>query len=646
MSTLAVLTAGLATGVLAAAGWLATGLTGRWLKAGIPLALTATVGHVVAVAVLSTRGWWFVQGWHLVVLPLLGVAVAAATVLAGPALVRAVRDPDADLPPAASAWLCAVGYAVAAGPVLYLVGGYPLTWGPALITVALAAGAATVTAVGLIRAERSGPSGRGGDGGRELARRWFLGAAGLSVVAGASGVGLSFVSRDRPDLGGGPTGEHLPPDGLDVTTLRGPERPRPGGTVRRHVLTARVRTAALPSGHRFETWSFGDDLGGPLITAEEGDLVETTLRNEDVDEGVTLHWHGYDVACGEDGAPGVTQEAVVPGGEFTQRFLADQVGTYWYHTHQTSHVGVRRGLYGCLVVYPRDGDRADLDLVLPVHTFDGVLVVGESDEPVEHPVQPGQSVRLRLANTDDSPHWLSPVGAPFTLVSVDGRDLHEPAPVTDHSLRIPAGSRYDLLLETPRTPVALLVDHSEVGPRLAPEGVTGDPEGMDRTADWPELDPLSQGAPDPDRPLPDGPFDRSFDLVLDRNAALLDGVPSYAQTVNGLAHPRVPEQLVEEGDLVQFTVANRSFETHPWHLHGHTVRVLSRDGRPPSGGPLLLDTFDVRPGEVWRVAFLADNPGLWMNHCHNLPHADEGMMTRLDYGGMMTPFGDGHGGGH
>ena len=53
-----------------------------------------------------------------------------------------------------------------------------------------------------------------------------------------------------------------------------------------------------------------------------------TLRNADIDDGVTPHWHGYDVACGEDGAPGVTQPVVTPGEEFVYHFRADQVGTY------------------------------------------------------------------------------------------------------------------------------------------------------------------------------------------------------------------------------------------------------------------------------------------------------------------------------
>jgi FtsP/CotA-like multicopper oxidase with cupredoxin domain len=91
-------------------------------------------------------------------------------------------------------------------------------------------------------------------------------------------------------------------------------------------------------------------------------------------------------------------------------------------------------------------------------------------------------------------------------------------------------------------------------------------------------------------------------------------------------------------------VVNRSFETHPWHLHGHRVLVLSVDGRPPAGSPLWLDTFDVRPGQVWRVAFRAGNPGLWMNHCHNLVHADQGMTMHLDYEGVTTPFHGAHAG--
>lgn len=46
-------------------------------------------------------------------------------------------------------------------------------------------------------------------------------------------------------------------------------------------------------------------------------------------------------------------------------------------------------------------------------------------------------------------------------------------------------------------------------------------------------------------------------------------------------------------------------------------------------------------GEVWAVALLADNPGIWMDHCHNLDHAAEGMMMALAYRGVTSPFDQG-----
>jgi FtsP/CotA-like multicopper oxidase with cupredoxin domain len=63
-----------------------------------------------------------------------------------------------------------------------------------------------------------------------------------------------------------------------------------------------------------------------------------------------------------------------------------------------------------------------------------------------------------------------------------------------------------------------------------------------------------------------------------------------------------------------------------------------------TGSPLWMDTFDVRPGEVWQVAFRANNPGMWMNHCHNLGHSAQGMALHLGYAGINTPFHGAHGG--
>ncbi|MCW3820513.1 multicopper oxidase family protein, partial [Micromonospora sp. DR5-3] len=385
-----------------------------------------------------------------------------------------------------------------------------------------------------------------------------------------------------------------------------------GEPTRRFTLTAGTATVSV-SGRDVAAWAFNGQVPGPELTATVGDVLEVTLRNRDIARGVTLHWHGYDVPNSQDGVPGVTQAAVLPGQEFVYRFRADQAGTYWYHTHAVSDVGVRKGLYGVLVVRP--APVTGVDVTVPVHTLSGLPLPAPRTEPVEA----GTPVRLRLVNTDSTTHRYALAGAPFQVAAIDGSDLQGPTSLVDTAVLIPAGGRYDLVFTAPATPVALFVDGRAVystGPVATATGA------------WPVLDPLTYGAASP---APWSRFDREFTLVLDRGLDLHGLLPRYAHTVNGAADPDIPPQVVRPGDIVRFTIVNRSLVVHPWHLHGHHVLVLSRNGEPATGSPLWLDSFDVRPGDVWVVAFRADNPGMWANHCHNLAHADAGMTLHLMY---------------
>jgi FtsP/CotA-like multicopper oxidase with cupredoxin domain len=616
-----------AVALLSIAAWFAAGVTLALRRTRLALALLVvavlvTLTRVASVVVLAGRGWWFVQEKVLLGLPMLGAAGLTAVLVAGPRLLAARRSSGEDQPAGGIVIvsLLTAAYAALAGLGVTFLAGYPLTLGTALIAVSLVGAGALLTARVLAPPVGNPDSPLG------ISRRRFIGLAGGAVVVSTAGtgVGLSFLPAEPVTMGGGP--------GRSVADLRGAGAPAPGGTVRRHVLAAKKATVRLPSGRDVDAWAFNGEVPGPAITAIQGDLIEVRLRNTDIDDGVTLHWHGYDVPCGEDGAPGVTQDVVAPGQEFGYRFRADQVGTYWYHTHHASHVGVYKGLYGTLVVTPRDAAE-QVDLTLPVHTFDGTVVIAGSDE---HTVAAGTRVRLRLINTDSDPHRFALAGAPFRVAAVDGRDLHQPGEVSGVGLRLPAGGRYDLVFAMPDRSVALMLDDAR-GLWLRSGG---EPPDQD-IAGWPELDLLRYGTPAA-APFDADAADRHFTMVLDRGVAMVDGSPAFAQTVNGRGHPSIPDQLVAEGETVRFTVVNRSLETHPWHLHGHSVLILSRDGTPSSGSPLWMDTFDVRPGEVWEVAFRAANPGIWMNHCHNLPHAHQGMMLRLRYEGVTTQFDSSH----
>ncbi|GAA4599485.1 multicopper oxidase family protein [Planotetraspora phitsanulokensis] len=644
MTTALLMTLDLLAAVLAAATWLGAGVAAashrlRTALALLAAAVLASLARTGVVFGLASAGWWFAQEKVTVALPLLLVTGVAATALAGPRLVRAARSPSGDgaaVSPAVVVSLLGAGYAAAGGLAGTLLIGYPATLSTALVTVAAVAGAMLITwriVAGPGRSPRV--------------------AIAITLVTGLAGTGLAFFPSPEMDDGrevalshsgmghlAMAAGSPVTPVGRPVTSLRGPDAPATGGAVRRYTLSAGTATITLSSGQKVAAWTFNGRVPGPPITANVGDLVEVRLRNTDIRSGVTLHWHGYDVPSGEDGVPGLTQEAVLPGQEFVYRFLADRPGTFWYHTHEVSDLGVRMGLYGTLIVGPPS---AGVDLTLPVHTFGGKTVVGDHDQPIDQRVSPGTPVRLRLVNTDNTPHRFALSGTPYRLVAVDGTDLNGPGELDRTALRLPAGGRYDLAFTMPAgRDVVLNTDDRTPSVRLTRQASASAAE--EDTKAWPDLDLTTYGTPAATPITSADRFDRRFTLVLDRGLSLAGGRPMYAYTVNGHAFPSIPTEMVSQGDLVLLTVVNRSRDIHPWHLHGHRVLVLSRDGRAPTGSPLWLDTFDLQPGEVWTVAFRATNPGLWMNHCHNLIHADQGMALHLAYEGVTTPFHGAHGG--
>jgi len=109
-------------------------------------------------------------------------------------------------------------------------------------------------------------------------------------------------------------------------------------------------------------------------------------------------------------------------------------------------------------------------------------------------------------------------------------------------------------------------------------------------------------------------------------------------SINGAASPDVPPISARPGQLVRLHIVNETGEFHPMHLHGHVMSVLDVAGRRPEGSPIRLDTVLLWPHQTVDVVFLADNPGLWMLHCHVLVHAGMGMSMTVNYVGVTTPF--------
>jgi FtsP/CotA-like multicopper oxidase with cupredoxin domain len=152
-----------------------------------------------------------------------------------------------------------------------------------------------------------------------------------------------------------------------------------------------------------------------------------------------------------------------------------------------------------------------------------------------------------------------------------------------------------------------------------------------------DLDLLTYGSPaalrfDPAR------AGRHFDYRIGRRIGLVDGKPGFWWTINGHLFPDVPMFMVHEGDVVRMTISNDSGSVHPMHLHGHHAVVLSRNGVRSTGSPWWVDSLSVADGDRYEIAFVADNPGIWMDHCHNLDHARDGLIAHLAYAGVTEPF--------
>ncbi len=437
----------------------------------------------------------------------------------------------------------------------------------------------------------------------------------------------SVADMGFPDHGRGGSeheghGEHGESGGRGVDTLTEPST-EPADV--RVELVAREEPFRLASGEEVTGYTLNGTSPGPVIRAELGQLVEVRLVNESVQDGTTVHWHGVDVPNAADGVAGVTQDAVPVGGSHTYRFRAEQAGTFWYHSHQVSHEQVLRGLFGALVVTPPGGVGTTEALAL-VHLYGGTRTVNGRSGESRVDAAPGERVRVRVVNTDNAPMSAWVTGAPFRVLAVDGADVHEPGEVRDVAVEVTGGARADLEVVAPA--------RVELGGAVVLVG-----DGAPRPASRPTavLDPLTYGTPAPLGFDPAAPG-RSFDYVIGRSPGFLDGVPGLWWTVNGHLYPDVPMYVVAEGDVVRMRLENRSGEGHPMHLHGHHAVVLSRDGAPATGSPWWVDSLEVGNGETYEIAFVADNPGLWMEHCHNLPHAAEGLVAHLMYEGVTTPY--------
>ena len=99
-------------------------------------------------------------------------------------------------------------------------------------------------------------------------------------------------------------------------------------------------------------------LPGPTLIWHEGDEITIHVTNN-LSVSSSIHWHGIILPYQMDGVPGISFSGIAPGETFTYKFTVNQNGTYWYHSH--SGFQEQTGLYGSIIIYPKEKDPVEYD---------------------------------------------------------------------------------------------------------------------------------------------------------------------------------------------------------------------------------------------------------------------------------------------
>jgi FtsP/CotA-like multicopper oxidase with cupredoxin domain len=484
-----------------------------------------------------------------------------------------------------------------------------------------------------------------------LTRRHFLGGAACLAAGGLS------RSATAPAF---------------ATTLPQPAEPAPGGVTTLRLVAAE-RPAALPcfSGVTLPMWTYSETDWLRVVRMRLGDRLDAVLENRLPREGehTSIHWHGVRLPNDQDGVPHLVQPMVNPGETFRYSFVPPDTGTFFFHPHCNSSEQMGRGLTGILIV---EGDTVEpyaADAVVLLRdwlvddskrafrnfvtkrgasragTYGNVRSAnGFGEAALRLPAS--SDCRLRLVNSDTTRVMeIAVVDAEAAVVAIDG--VAVPPFAFDSWLLGPA-MRLDLVVRAPAEgQVARIVDRrlEEVVPLVSLAGT-----GMAPAAKPFEPAPLRAGRIA--EPRIDGAerLDFVFALAGDNRPAVAAGDPLSALglgslclssdgfwTINAATWPGAgrsslppPLARLELGRSYLFRLRNASQLMHPVHIHGHTFKVLRSDKRQL---PVhFADTVLLLPEETVEVAFVADNPGKWMFHCHVIEHQETGMMGYVDVG--------------
>ena len=214
-------------------------------------------------------------------------------------------------------------------------------------------------------------------------------------------------------------------------------------------------------------YAFNKQVPGPRIRVTEGDRIRMIVKNN-LPEPTSVHWHGMVLPNQMDGPAEITQPPIEPGQTYTYEFTAQQAGTFFYHSHREPDRQQSLGMYGALIIDPKDSSSTpayDMEYIIQLqewleregYTFPAMLMEGglpnyftingksyPSTDTIQMKV--GQKILLRfIGSSNNFIHPMHVHGGPFTIVATDGNPVPQTAQIEKDTINVGPGERYDVI---------------------------------------------------------------------------------------------------------------------------------------------------------------------------------------------------------
>lgn len=437
-------------------------------------------------------------------------------------------------------------------------------------------------------------------------------------------------------------------------------------------------------------YAYNNQSPGPLLKVIQGTSIFVDFQNN-LPEPTTVHWHGLRLENRFDGVPDVTQSEVLPGQSFEYKLDFSDAGLFWYHPHVREDRQQELGMYGTILVEPKQPLEEMQEEVLVLDDIllengklpdfpenanfaimgrygSQLLINGKTDYRLS--VTTGKPIRLYLLNAANArPFRFAIANTRLKLVGGDAGLLEKPIWIENVTLGPSERAIVEIFFDEPgefaiqnQTPVQttsfgtflVLPERISLDAKQSFDTLSENPVAKEEIEKfkpffdrepvfeyellirWPAMDRMMGGQGMPHGMMgmnedEDG-IEWEDDMMGINQITQTDEVTWIIRDAKTKKENMDFSQIVKKDDIKKIRITNLENSSHPMqhpiHLHGNRFLVLSEDGIP---NPNLVwkDTVLIPTGKTVDLLVEFSNPGDWMIHCHIAEHLESSMMSLI-----------------